>query len=75
MTETDLIRACIKKDPKAEKLLWERFAPKLFGVCLRHCRTQTEAEEVLQESFIKIFDELHQYQFEVIVFTMMSGLD
>ncbi len=64
MTETDLIKACIKKDPKAEKLLWERFAPKLFGVCLRHCRTQTEAEEVLQESFIKIFDKLHQFQFE-----------
>jgi len=43
-------------------MLWEKYAPKLFGVCLRHCRNQTEAEEVLQESFIKIFDKLADFK-------------
>jgi RNA polymerase sigma factor (sigma-70 family) len=45
-------------------MLWEKYAPKLFGICLRHCRTQTEAEEVLQESFIKVFDKLADYKNE-----------
>lgn len=62
LTEEELIQACIKRDSRAEQLLWDRYSPRLFGVCLRYCRTRAEAEEVLQEGFIKIFDRLRQFR-------------
>lgn len=62
MNDAALISACLQQNPKAENLLWERYAPLLFGICIRHCRNQTEAEEVLQESFIKIFENLASYK-------------
>jgi RNA polymerase sigma factor (sigma-70 family) len=52
----------LKRNPKAERLLWDKYAPQLFGVCMRYCRNRSEAEEVLQEGFIKIFDRLSQYK-------------
>ncbi|OYU94659.1 MAG: hypothetical protein CFE21_15390 [Bacteroidetes bacterium B1(2017)] len=62
LTESELIAACLKRNSKAERLLWDTYAPKLFGVCRRYCPIRTEAEEVLQEGFIKIFDKLSQYK-------------
>src|SRR5436853_6364089 len=40
------------------------FAPKMFVVCLRYSKTREEAEEVLQEGFLKVFQFLHQYRNE-----------
>lgn len=63
-TENELIRKCLNNDSKALKRLYELYAPKMFGVCLRYAKNQMEAEDILQEGFIKIFSNLHRFKFE-----------
>ena len=57
-TEERLVAACLQKDEKAYRELYERYAPKLFGICHRYCKTSAAAEDVLHEGFIKIFESL-----------------
>lgn len=57
-----IIPDCIKGDRSAQSRLYQLFAPTMFGVCLRYCRTREEAEEVLQEGFLKVFEHLHQFK-------------
>lgn len=62
MTEADLIQDCIKGDRQAHSKLYSKFAPKLFVVCLRYSKNREEAEEVLQEGFLKVFQFLFQFR-------------
>src|SRR5579875_326348 len=58
-----LIQGCIKEDRQAQSHLYELFAPKMFVVCLRYARNREEAEEVLQEGFMKVFEHIQQFKF------------
>lgn len=57
-----LIRKSIKEDRLAQKKLYELLSPRMFPVCLRYSNNREEAEEILQESFIKMFTHLKQYR-------------
>ena len=50
-----LINDCIAEDRKAQKKLYDLFASKMMMICLRYSKSDLEAEDILQESFIKIF--------------------
>ncbi len=56
------IEKCLRNDPRAQEALYKAFAPKMFGVCLRYTRNQMEAEDILQEGFIKVFRYLKDYR-------------
>jgi len=58
----ELIEACIKGDRLAQKNLYDIFSKKMYVVCLRYTKSQQEAEDVLQESFIKVFKSLSGYR-------------
>lgn len=60
-SESDLIKACIAKDPQAEKVLYEQFKGKLFGLCLRYLKNRVDAEDVFTHGFVKIFSNLSTY--------------
>lgn len=62
-TDIELIEACLKENPSAQKLLYDKYSSKLYGICLRYCKNEEEAQDILQDSFIKIFTKLHTYQF------------
>lgn len=62
--ERKLIDGCQNKDRTAQRTLYERFAGKMFVVCQRYTRSNFEAEDVLQEAFIKIFNQIHTFRFE-----------
>ncbi|MEM7573374.1 MAG: sigma-70 family RNA polymerase sigma factor [Bacteroidota bacterium] len=64
MTDKELIEGALQRDPSCQRALFDRYAPTLMAVCLRYCRTRTEAEDTLQESFMRIFDKLGQYNFQ-----------
>jgi RNA polymerase sigma-70 factor (ECF subfamily) len=51
---------CKKGEPKAQRELYELFKKRLMGLCRRYMSNREEAEDVLQESFIKIFSKYHQ---------------
>lgn len=62
MDEQALIKDCLKGNPIAQRKLFEKFAPKMMSVCLRYMRDEQEAEDVLQDGFIKVFQKLNAYE-------------
>ena len=62
VTEKDLIEACLKKDRRAQKLLWDRYSPKMFGVCKRYIKNHEDREDVLIEAFVKVFKNITQFK-------------
>lgn len=62
--DTDLIEGCLQGNRKMQQELYERFAPKMYGVCLRYAGTATEAEDILQEGFIKVFNKMGSFRSE-----------
>jgi len=63
-TEEQLISACKKKDEYAFRAIYKMYAPKMMGVCLRYMHNRQEAEDVLQESFIKVYLNIDKYRSE-----------
>lgn len=57
-----IIDKCLSGDRIAQNRLYEMLAPRMFPVCLRYANSHEEAEEILQESFIKLFTHLKQYR-------------
>ena len=62
MDEKKLIQACIDENKAAQKQLYELFAPKMYFVCLRYARHELEAQDMLQDGFIRVFDNLSQFK-------------
>jgi RNA polymerase sigma factor (sigma-70 family) len=62
MDEQALIKDCLKGSPIAQRKLFEKFAPKMMSVCLRYMKDGQEAEDVLQDGFIKVFQKLNAYE-------------
>jgi RNA polymerase sigma-70 factor (ECF subfamily) len=56
-----LIKGCIEKDIRAQKQLYERYAPLMMSVCLRYVRDRDIAQNLLQDGFVKLFDKIHTY--------------
>ncbi|MCK5536932.1 MAG: sigma-70 family RNA polymerase sigma factor [Bacteroidales bacterium] len=57
-----LIKACAKGKIKAQKELYDMFSPVFYVICLRYAYSKAEAEDVLQEGFVKIFKHIAQYE-------------
>jgi len=64
LTERELIEGCLKKNSKSQRRLFELYAGKMMTVCRRYANDQTEAEDILQEAFIRVFSNIAQYRFE-----------
>ena len=62
MTEYELIQGCLREDRSAQRELFNRYAGKMMTVCLRYARHRMEAEDLLQDAFIKIFDNMHSFE-------------
>ena len=61
LSEEQIIKRCIRKDRKAQKEIYEKYAYIMFGICLRYSNNVSEAEEVLQDGFLKIFSRIRQF--------------
>lgn len=64
MTEDELIRGCIKENTLCQREVFNRFAGRMLGVCNRYARNSADAEDILQDAFIKVFAKIHQFKFE-----------
>lgn len=63
-SDSDLIEGCIRGDRKLQHELYNRFASKMYGVCLRYAGNAEEAEDILQEGFIKVFNKIGSFRSE-----------
>jgi RNA polymerase sigma factor (sigma-70 family) len=64
MDERQLVKSCLNGKPAAQKELYDRFAEQMLGVCYRYTKSLTDAEDVLQDGFVKVYRHLHTYKFE-----------
>ncbi len=65
MTEKEkIIRACKKGKRRAFSKLYDMYASKMLGVCMRYAKSYEEAEDILQEGFIKAFQKIHTFTFQ-----------
>ena len=64
MTEELMLAGSIKNNASAQEELYSRFSPRMLGVCYRFAKNREDAEDMLQEGFIKVFTQLHQYRNE-----------
>lgn len=62
--DISLVKNCISGNRKSQKELYELLAPKLYPICLKFFKKNPDAEDVLQEGFIKLFNNLHKYRGE-----------
>lgn len=61
MDDQQIIEGCAKHNGKAQQLLYDKYSRFLLGVCLRYSIDKAEAEDILQESFLKIFFNIKDY--------------
>lgn len=59
-----IIKGCQQSDRRAQKELFDLLGKKMYGVCLRYSNGQAEAQDVLQEGFLKIYEKIHQFEFK-----------
>ncbi|MEQ8477130.1 RNA polymerase sigma factor [Fulvivirga sp.] len=63
-SEKALIQGCIKGDRKAQKQLYDQFAGRMLVVAMRYSKSDLEAEDIIQEAFIKIFEKIKTFREE-----------
>lgn len=59
-----IIKGCLAGNRRDQELLYRRHASRLYAVCLQYSGNEEEARDILQEGFIKIFENLESYKFE-----------
>jgi RNA polymerase sigma-70 factor (ECF subfamily) len=62
VTENELIQGCLREDRRAQRAVFDRYAGKMMSVCLRYARHRMEAEDLLQDAFIKVFDHINRFE-------------
>jgi RNA polymerase sigma factor (sigma-70 family) len=63
-SERDIIEGCLKQERFFQELLYKTYASKMFGICLRYAPDKDIANDMFQESFIRVFQKLHQFKYE-----------
>lgn len=61
MDERSLVSACLRKERKAQELLYKRFYGRMMGLCLRYARDRDEASVMLNQGFFKVFESLERF--------------
>ncbi|MFC4262492.1 RNA polymerase sigma factor [Ferruginibacter yonginensis] len=64
MTEEQMLAGTIKNNAAAQEAFYDRYSSKMLAVCYRYAKSREDAEDMLQEGFIKIFTQIHQYRGE-----------
>lgn len=64
MDDRQLVKNCLQGKADAQRLLYERFAASMLAICYRYTKSLADAEDVLQEGFVKVYRNLSQYKGE-----------
>ncbi len=62
MTEESILKGCLRNDAASQKELYNRYSPKMLAVCYRFAHNREDAEDMLQEGFIKVFSQIHTFR-------------
>lgn len=62
MDDSQLIKACKRQDRNAQRMLYEMYAPKMMGVCLRYCKNEETARDLLHDGFIQVLTHIGSFK-------------
>ncbi len=62
MTEEAILQGCVKNNAAAQKALYDKYSGKMLVVCYRYAPNREDAEDMLQEGFIKVFSQIHTFE-------------
>jgi RNA polymerase sigma factor (sigma-70 family) len=65
MFQSDSIEKCKQNNRMAQLQVYNQYCDGMFAVAMRFVKDSMEAEDIVQEAFIKAFTKLHQYKAEV----------
>ena len=57
-----MIKGCLENDRKMQELLYQRYSAKMFAVCLRYCKNSDDAQDLLQDGFVKVFRNIEKFR-------------
>jgi len=60
--EEEIINGCKKSDSVSQRKLYEHFEKKMLAVCMRYTKNRMEAEDILQEAFVKVFTNIKDFR-------------
>jgi RNA polymerase sigma factor (sigma-70 family) len=64
MTDEQLVQGCLKGDAIAQKALYQQFARKMMSICMRYAKDREQAQDMLQDGFVKVFQKMDHYRGE-----------
>lgn len=64
VTEKQLIERCAKYDREAQQLLYEKYAPKMLGICFRYVADRDTAYDIMHDAFITVFTKIGSFRHE-----------
>lgn len=64
MTDEQLVKGCVKGDPIAQKTLYQQFGRKMMSICMRYANNRDQAQDMLQDGFVKVFQKIDHYRGE-----------
>lgn len=70
----DIVQGCQQQDPKCQKLLYQKFAGKMLGICVRYCQNVELAKDAMQEGFVKVFKHIDSFNGKSKVDTWMTRI-
>ena len=62
MTEEAILKGCLNNEASAQRELYNRYSSKMLAVCYRYAHNREDAEDMLQEGFIKVFLQMHTFE-------------
>ena len=62
MKDDEVVAGCLKNNPVAQRQLYDMYSRKMLGLCFRYCKDRDEAEDIMQNAFIKVFENIGQFK-------------
>jgi len=61
-SESDIIEGCILGNPRMQRMLYEKFSPKMYALCIRYAGNTDDAQDILQDGFVKVFGNIAKFK-------------
>lgn len=63
MEEGEIVKRCQANDAEAQRILYEKYADKMYGICFRYLSEETSAEDAVTEGFLKVFEKIQYFEY------------
>lgn len=73
-SDDELVRGCTKGDRASQKALYDRYCRKMMPICQRYAKSDQEAEDILQEGFVKVFSNISKFRAEAQLATWITRI-